>query len=427
MLRSEHRGTWGGALRVPSLLVMVVIVVMVVVVVTLVGACGLAKGPTSFDDGTAGGGTSGSPAFGHGDGGPQFGGSSGGGLADAACATETHKSQSVPVDIYILMDKSGSMNDSSKWSSVVSAFGSFVADPKSAGLGVGLQYFPLAGVIDPTCVSKCTDCGCVQSCGCSGCSCTNNVCSCPSGASGDSCNSADYAKPAVSIAPLPGVASSINASLSATSPNGGTPTKAALLGGVAYAKDFMAQHPDHRVVLVLATDGDPNACSSNLLNAAAEVAQVAQDAVSGAPSIKTFVIGVGSEVTKLDQVAAAGGTQKAYLVDTGAGATQQFVDALDKIKDSTIACEYAIPALAAGQIDYGKVNVAYESGGQQVLVPQVASKSACDPTKGGWYYDAPAPTKIEICDASCGAFNQIGVVQVDVVYGCETQKAPPVK
>ena len=420
MRKSEHRGAWSCLLRVATF-----------VVVTSVGACGTKGGPSSFDDGTSGssGGASGSPAFGAGDGGPGFtgGGGSGGAFADAACATETHKSQSVPVDIYILMDKSGSMAEVGKWSSVVSAFGTFVADPKSAGLGVGLQYFPLAGSIDPTCVSKCTDCGCVQSCGCSGCACTNNVCTCPSGASGDSCTVADYAKPAVSIAPLPGVASAINGSLAANSPNGGTPTKAALLGGVSYAKDFVARNPDHKVVLVLATDGDPNACSTNILNAAAEVAQVAQDALSGTPSIKTFVIGVGSEVTKLDQVAAAGGTQKAYLVDTGAGATQQFADALSKIRGSTIACEYAIPAPTGGTIDYGKVNVAYESSGQQVIVPQVASKSACDPVKGGWYYDAPTPTKIEVCDASCGAFNTVGVAQVDVVYGCETQKAPPVK
>jgi hypothetical protein len=326
------------------------------------------------------------------------------------------------------MDKSGSMNDSSKWPNVVSAFTSFMADPKSAGLGVGIQYFPIAGALDPSCVSKCTDCACVQGCGCNGCSCTNNVCTCPSGASGDSCNTADYGKPDVPIAALPGAASAVSASLNVHSPSGGTPTKAALTGGIAYAKSYMAEHPDHKVAIVLATDGDPNECSTDLLNAASEVAQVAQGGANGTPSIKTFVIGVGSEVTKLDQVAAAGGTQKAYLVDTGASATQEFEAALDKIKNSTIACEYTIPALSAGQIDYGKVNVEYQSGGSPVLVPQVASKSACDPTKGGWYYDAPSkPTKIEICDASCGAFNQVGVAQVDVVYGCETQKAPPPK
>ena len=46
---------------------------------------------------------------------------------------------------------------------------------------------------------------------------------------------------------------------------------------------------------------------------------VAAAAKSGNPSIATFVIGVGSELTALNAISQAGGTGDAILVDTGAG------------------------------------------------------------------------------------------------------------
>src|SRR5215468_8538439 len=71
-------------------------------------------------------------------------------LGDAACATATQRAQQVPLDIYIMMDSSGSMDDfvgnstvTTKWMAVRDAILTFLQDPQSAGLGVGLQYFPL--------------------------------------------------------------------------------------------------------------------------------------------------------------------------------------------------------------------------------------------------------------------------------------------
>jgi hypothetical protein len=69
-------------------------------------------------------------------------GSDDGGLTDAsACAAESKKAELLPLDLYIMLDKSGSMQGS-KWSSVTSAIDAFVKDPQSAGLGVGLDFFP---------------------------------------------------------------------------------------------------------------------------------------------------------------------------------------------------------------------------------------------------------------------------------------------
>src|SRR4051812_49773554 len=46
------------------------------------------------------------------------------------------------LSIYLLLDKSGSMLDDSKWTEVSAALGAFVDDPLAAELGVRLHDFP---------------------------------------------------------------------------------------------------------------------------------------------------------------------------------------------------------------------------------------------------------------------------------------------
>ncbi|HEY0712980.1 MAG TPA: hypothetical protein VGF45_09925, partial [Polyangia bacterium] len=64
-----------------------------------------------------------------------------------ACAEETHEAKAVPVDLLLLVDRSGSMADRveqggvSKWTVAQGALTKFVRDTRSAGLGVGLQFF----------------------------------------------------------------------------------------------------------------------------------------------------------------------------------------------------------------------------------------------------------------------------------------------
>ena len=48
----------------------------------------------------------------------------------------------------------------------------------------------------------------------------------------------------------------------------------------------------------------------------------------------TFVIGVGPSLSALNGIAAAGGTTSAFLVDTSANVNQQFLDAMNAIRNS---------------------------------------------------------------------------------------------
>ena len=72
------------------------------------------------------------------------------------CAFDTFKAEVLPLDIFILLDRSGSMmgllNAGTKWSMIGDALGSFLNDPASAGIQVALQYFaqPVAGQTEPS-------------------------------------------------------------------------------------------------------------------------------------------------------------------------------------------------------------------------------------------------------------------------------------
>lgn len=348
------------------------------------------------------------------------------------CAGETQTAKKVPLDMYIMMDQSSSMGESTsgggtKWDAVKQALAGFVADPKAAGIGVGIGFFavPPGGGGGPPSSCK-TNADCVVG--------TTDFGPCFSPLPGiipgicfnastgsDSCNAADYAKPEVEIAPLPGVASAINGAMGAHSPTSSTPTGPALQGAVDHAKAWATAHPDHVVVAVLATDGDPSECNPGDIPG---IANIAATALAGSPKIRTFVIGVGSSTANLDAIAKGGGTAPAFIVDTNQNVVQQFEAALEAIQGTALACQYGIPKPQSGTLDYGKVNVQYTPGsGSAVVIGNVANAAACDPSKGGWYYDVPAaPTQILLCPATCTTVSADKAGTVAIQLGCTTQK-----
>lgn len=303
---------------------------------------------------------------------------------DAGCASESRQAKLTPLDMYIMLDATGSMLQNDKWGAVTKALTAFVKDGGSAGIGVALQYFSL-----PT----------------------------------NACDPNTYATPAVAMAELPGNSASIAASLAAHTPNGGTAMRPALEGAVQYAQSWGKSHPDHTVIVVLATDGEPNNCSSTVAN----VSQAASMGLGGTPKVATFVIGVGSSLGSLNAIAVAGGTSKALIVDEQTDTTKQFIDALNAIRVNALACEYAIPTPSGGPIDTERVNVTYTPGtGASRDFSRVDGKGQCSASVGEWYYDdAQAPKRIVLCDATCSALRADKAGRVDVVFGCKTRTAIP--
>jgi hypothetical protein len=359
-----------------------------VVALTVVAACGSSKGAGSFGGSTqsqtGGSGDDDSGAEGFGASGDDdassglFASGDGGLSVSAACAYSTSKGAQQALDVYIMLDQSASMLGP-KWTGVTAAINSFVAQPQT-GVSVGIQYFAL-NLLD--------------------------------------CTAADYATPEVEIAPLPGVASKITASLSMHAPSTTTPTVAAEQGAVQHAQAWSMSHPGDVVIVVLATDGDPDTCNI-LPDPLTPVEQAASMGFMGTPKIATFVIGVGSDTSNLDAIAQAGGTGTAFIVDTSMAVDTQFLAALNKIRGSALGCTYKIPAPSTGSTtDFTKVNVQFTSGGKKTIFPQVASKAACPSSGNAWYYDnAKSPTSIILCTATCGAVSVGG--EIDVLTGCET-------
>jgi len=405
--------------------------------------------------------------------------------AFAGCATTTHQATELPLDLYLMLDTSGSMDDlvaaqKSKWNSVVSAMTGFFSDPASAGIGVGLQYFPLTQAGVPTSCTASSQCGAAGPCFFKACNVTGSAvypcdtsANCPGNAAcisigqcaydhdvvcsptggqcqpdannfplgmcqtittstcieGDSCTVADYATPAVPIALLPGAAAALTASLGAHAPNGNTPTAAALEGAIDGAKTFAAANPAHSVVAVLATDGIPDECSPDDIPS---IAQIAAAGLSGSPSIKTFTIGVfapgdiTSGTAALEQIASSGGTKQAFVIDTTKQDVEmQFSAALASIRGASLPCQYEVPVPEGGIPDYGEVNVQYTSGaGASSGVPYVKASAQCG-TGGGWYYNTdPAlggtPSAILVCPTTCSTLQNDPKGQIEVVLGCQT-------
>jgi len=357
----------------------------------------------SNSGGAGGGGTGAS-------GGGLFGGSGNGGSGGLqGCATDTVLGEPVPINMVVMLDQSGSMNDdvgggATRWEAVTGALSSFMAQAP-ADLGLGIQYFPLFQTAPVPCVDN-TPCG-------------PGVCNLgfclPEPAY--ECTSASYGVLEVGIGNVSTNAALIDANLLLHSPFGATPTGPALSGAIDAAKASAAGDPDRRSVVVLATDGLPTQCMPTDIG---EIGAIAMAGNTTTPSVPTFVIGVGSNLSNLNAIAAAGGTGQAFLVED-ANATQQFIDALNSI-GQTLTCEFSIPEPMDGEIDFGLVNVQYTtSAGDSVLFNQVPDAGSCG-ADGGWYYDdSNAPTLIILCPESCTTVKDDPNGQVDIVLGCKTQ------
>jgi hypothetical protein len=307
--------------------------------------------------------------------------------------------QGLPLDIFVMFDQSGSMatkddGTTMRIDAVRSAVGQFLNSNESRGIGVGIGYFgtqPLA-------------CGCT------------------------SCNPADYATPAVPLGVLPDNATAVMSSLNQIQPTGETPTGAALRGACSYAKARRHADPGRNLVILLVSDGEPQApltaakggCNPTLADAVTAAGECA-----GA-GVKTYVLGVGPLLDNLNKIAEAGASGHAYLVASGGG--PEILKALNSIRsDATIPCALQIPKPGPGAtVDFQKVNVVYADAGCGKVTTFLFVKDAggCDPQRGGWYYDNPTqPGQILLCPASCDQVKAPGG-QMVVSVGCTTKVIP---
>lgn len=306
-----------------------------------------------------------------------------------ACASATVRGARIPVQMLILFDKSQSMLLDQKWAGASAALIAFFQDEDSAGLNVALRFFPEDGCDEPACdVSAC-------------------------------------ATPLVPLGELSELPASndphqvaLVEAVQSRSPAGQTPTYAALAGAEQWARANTSEGIKTAVVLV--TDGEPNGCPPE---DTASIAALASDARADA-DVFTYAIGMdGANVTQLDQIAQAGGTDAAFVIGN-ATIHADLIDAFEKIGTAPIECTFPVPdADSAGMaVDPSLVNLTFTSGGEDpITIPQVGDAGACG-TDAGWYYDDPAdPMTIHLCPASCTEVQGGSPdARLDVVLGCAT-------
>jgi hypothetical protein len=317
---------------------------------------------------------------------------------DAACAAQAQDTRAIPVDIFIMLDKSGSMDCAAadnacerlpngtmpthptRWDAVTQAITAFVNAPTSAGTGVGIGFFGLG----------------------------DNVCGVNT-----------FAMPNVAIAALPGNAMAITGAIGMQKPGGGTPTVPALQGAINYAGAYTMSTPGRTASVVFVTDGLPNGCNSSTQNAT-RAARNAFMGAMGAPPIKTYVVGLGATAS-LDEIALAGSGGTTHYFPATGDVAGQLTAALKQIAGA-ITCDYAIPSTGKA-LNFNEVNVAVKvgAGGKPTLVGGVANAMGCT-AQGGWYYDNPtAPTKITLCAQSCDPLKATEGSTLQVLIGCATE------
>jgi hypothetical protein len=310
--------------------------------------------------------------------------------ASDECATAQYEAKLRPLDMLVLLDQSGSMTEhDDRWTPTTSAIKSFVSSPESAGIGIGLQYFPLGKDDD------------------------------------EKCQGTTYADPSVPIAPLPGNAPAMIQSIDAhyfdkenccdAPEHQGTPTRPALEGVYAYLRDWLAAHPERDAVALLATDGEPSECDANDID---DVGRVMSEAASASPSIATYVIGIGDE-EDLAELATAGGTgQGAFTVDGTGGMTEkQLLETLNKIRGESFRCDFDIPAGMYSDPNLTNVETSIATRPPAKLVKVQTPDDCARATQGGWYHD-DASKRIQLCPEACRAIRMEPSAKVNIVVGC---------
>lgn len=363
------------------------------------------------------------------------GGSSGSdsGATDA-CGNSTLQATTKPVNILLVVDRSGSMTQSftgsdaggqDKWTAMTAAVTSAVT-ATAASINYGLELFPYGNV------------------------------------AGDGGEADDCAMPAVPGIQVPIQAGTtalpkINTEL-ALAPDGNTPTEIALDRALTYYTTGAGASLTGDKFVLLATDGGPNCgpgvtsctattCTTNLdgqckltpsqfggnccdptfgttlnpavarcLDDAGTIAKITALATAG---IKTIVVGIpGSDVysTTLDAMATAGGAAASttspmyYKVDATGGAGALTTTLTNITKNLVTTCTLNIQNLSP-DVNRDDVHVVVNFGGDDIVVPQVTDGGS------GFVLDLAAKT-VTLTGTYCDQVTTAGAQSVRVVLGC---------
>jgi hypothetical protein len=360
-------------------------------------ACAGVTAPPPGNTGSGGGGGTTTTTGAGGGAGRTGGGGPGGmgvvvGVGGSMCGLQTFDVNRKPVEIFLVLDRSASMEDDangntattaspSKWSQLIPALATSItqADPT---ISWGMKLFPEDGAE------------------CANATMTNKI--------------------DVQIAP--GNAAALKTAVTALMVGGdkgnGTPTGAAIRVATSYLTMRTMAGDDSRKYVLLATDGEPS-CAGSIGSIVKDTTNAAPDAVAAVTAaasagFHTFVVGVAttkaSDAMTLNQLAIAGLEPSS---DTRPGATrfylasnqQQLVTTIESIVNP-VASNCVFPLSSPPPVPD---NIAVKVNGAKT--PQDTSHGA------GWDYTDPAFTAIQVYGSFCDTIKNNGN-SVEIVFGC---------
>ena len=306
-----------------------------------------------------------------------------------SCATKTASITKQPADVLLVLDKSGSMTSAidstnncgpsgagaspdaggcqERWGTMVSGLNA-VLSGASGDVNWGLQLFN----IDGTCGVAAT--------------------------------------PEVPIAL--GSAATVQQTIAGVTPNGNTPTQAAVKAATAYLQTLTDTNGKY---ILLATDGEPNCLTtggkggrggggSGSSDVPGTVAAITAAAALG---YKVYVIGVGPETGNLDNFALAGGTDHYYP----ALSPQDLNAALATIVGTVASCTFSL-----GKAPADPTNVAVQFNGDSSL------RAPHDTTHAnGWDYTSSSDTTIQLYGSWCDNVTNGTYTAATILEGCPGQ------
>lgn len=246
----------------------------------------------------------------------------------------------------------------------------------------------------------------------------------------DRCDAESYANPDVPLTQLP--SNEFSDAIDAVAPaseedwRGGTPTLAVIRATIDYVRELRDAGSTARHAIVLVTDGTPQGCDDE----DDSVEAVAEAVAAANADIPTYVIGVANPITddepnppdnvsSLNQIAESGGTETAFLVDTGSptDTIAKFSEIIQSIRSQGLSCEVTIPPPPNGMtFDQDMVNVSLTIDDE---AHPLGYSALCSEPEAWHFDDEAAPTRIVLCDDTCALTKSSAEPSLQVEFGCE--------
>ncbi|HXS15646.1 MAG TPA: vWA domain-containing protein [Polyangiaceae bacterium] len=323
----------------------------------------------------------------------------------STCAETTISAQPLPLDMFIVLDRTGSMGEDctlqldgppqvdSMWCKAVSALAQYFTSAEAAGHRAALQFMIPAA-------TQSTECGTAST----------NL----------------HTQAEVDLTQLPEASNGpLILALEAQVPDAtSTALESALNGIVVYTAAHQTQ--GREMIGILITDGDPSFCSDSLSTLSRIPREHFEDT-----GIRTFIMGMtGATASTLETMAAEAGApehsdycdpadanETCHYWSVADGDPAAFVSALGAIQNTAVGCEFTVPDTDSGVVDLDTVQVAInDDSAPSIMLSPVDGTANC----GSEHYTTSQrdgkPTVV-LCPSTCERITD--TKRLDITIECQ--------